>query len=120
MSVRSGPQIVLTRNNLRAFYIPLSSLIFSQVHRGHSRSKLIYPLNQNVNANLNTDHPAEQAESAEPHLSVLLRGLTIERPNHVFGIDITYIRLRQGWMYLVAVLDWYSRCRLAAGAEPGD
>ena len=39
----------------------------------------------------------------------LLRGLTIQRPNHVFGIDITYIRLKQGWMYLVAVLDWYSR-----------
>lgn len=39
----------------------------------------------------------------------LLRGLRIERPNPVFGIDITYIRLRQGWMYLVAVLDWYSR-----------
>lgn len=40
----------------------------------------------------------------------LFRGLTIERPpNQVFGIDITYIRLRQGWMYLVAVLDWYSR-----------
>lgn len=39
----------------------------------------------------------------------LLRGLAITRPNQVFGIDITYIRLRQGWMYLVAVLDWYSR-----------
>jgi putative transposase len=35
----------------------------------------------------------------------LLRGLTIHRPNHVFGSDITYIRLKQGWMYLVAVLD---------------
>lgn len=39
----------------------------------------------------------------------LLRGLTIERPDHVWGIDITYVRLRQGWMYLVAILDWYSR-----------
>jgi putative transposase len=39
----------------------------------------------------------------------LLRGLPIVRPDHVWGVDITYIRLRTGWMYLVAVLDWYSR-----------
>lgn len=39
----------------------------------------------------------------------LLRNLTISAPNHVWGIDITYIRLQKGWMYLVAVLDWYSR-----------
>lgn len=39
----------------------------------------------------------------------LLRGLVIERPNQVWGIDITYLRLARGWMYLVAVLDWYSR-----------
>ncbi len=39
----------------------------------------------------------------------LLRSVTPQRPNHVWGIDITYIRLRHGWMYLVAVLDWYSR-----------
>ena len=39
----------------------------------------------------------------------LLRGVEIAAPNQVFGIDITYIRLRYSWMYLVAVLDWYSR-----------
>lgn len=39
----------------------------------------------------------------------LLRNLTISAPNHVWGIDITYIRMQRGWMYLVAVLDWYSR-----------
>jgi putative transposase len=39
----------------------------------------------------------------------LLRSLSITRPNQVWGIDITYIRLRHGWMYLVAMLDWYSR-----------
>ncbi len=39
----------------------------------------------------------------------LLRNLTIRAPNHVWGIDITYIRMLKGWMYLVAVLDWYSR-----------
>lgn len=39
----------------------------------------------------------------------LLRGLLIERPNQVWGVDITYIRLCNGWMYLVAFLDWHSR-----------
>lgn len=39
----------------------------------------------------------------------LLRGLEIRRPNQVWGVDITYIRLTSGWMYLVAILDWYSR-----------
>jgi transposase-like protein len=39
----------------------------------------------------------------------LLRNLKAETSDHIWGIDITYIRLRGGWMYLVAVLDWYSR-----------
>ena len=39
----------------------------------------------------------------------LLRGLIVDHPNQVWGIDITYIRLHAGWMYLVAVLDWFSR-----------
>lgn len=39
----------------------------------------------------------------------LLRNVTPSYPNHVWGIDITYIRLQKGWMYLVAILDWYSR-----------
>ena len=39
----------------------------------------------------------------------LLRGLRIERPNQVWSADITYIRLSQGFAYLVAILDWFSR-----------
>jgi putative transposase len=39
----------------------------------------------------------------------LLRQVTASYPNHVWGIDITYIKMRLGWMYLVAVLDWFSR-----------
>jgi putative transposase len=39
----------------------------------------------------------------------LLRGLSIEYPNQVWGIDITYIRMKEAWMYLVAVIDWFSR-----------
>ena len=39
----------------------------------------------------------------------LLRGLNICHPNHVWCTDITYIRLKHGFVYLVAVMDWYSR-----------
>ncbi len=39
----------------------------------------------------------------------LLRGMRIEHPNQVWATDITYIRLRSGWMYLVAIMDWFSR-----------
>jgi len=39
----------------------------------------------------------------------LLRNLEINHPDQVWGIDITYIRLQKGWVYLVAIMDWYSR-----------
>jgi putative transposase len=39
----------------------------------------------------------------------LLRDLTSAYPNHVWGINVTYTRLHAGWLYLVPVLDWYSR-----------
>lgn len=39
----------------------------------------------------------------------LLRGVVIERANQVWSTDITYIRLWQGFIYLVAVMDWHSR-----------
>src|ERR1017187_2813139 len=39
----------------------------------------------------------------------LLRGLSIERPNQVWSTDITYIPMRGGFLYLVAVMDWFSR-----------
>ena len=39
----------------------------------------------------------------------LLRGLKIDRPNHVWALDITYLPMRRGFLFLVAVMDWYSR-----------
>lgn len=43
----------------------------------------------------------------------LLSGLAITRPNQVWAVDITYVRLTVGYLYLVALLDWYSRYVLA-------
>jgi putative transposase len=39
----------------------------------------------------------------------LLRGISIERPNQVWSTDITYIPMRAGFLYLVAIMDWFSR-----------
>jgi putative transposase len=43
----------------------------------------------------------------------LLRGLDINRPGQVWSTDITYIPMAKGFLYLVAVMDWYSRCVLS-------
>jgi putative transposase len=43
----------------------------------------------------------------------LLRGLAIERPNHVWAMDITYIPMARGFVYLAAVVDWSTRRVLA-------
>lgn len=56
--------------------------------------------------------PGPATSQAHPGHKVypyLLRGLAVVRPNQVWSSDITYIRLEQGFAYLVAVLDWYSR-----------
>ena len=49
---------------------------------------------------------ANQAHKVYPYL---LRGLVIDRPNQVWATDITYIPMARGFVYLVAVMDWYSR-----------
>jgi putative transposase len=57
-------------------------------------------------------YPGPRLSQPHPEHKVypyLLRNLVIDHPNQVWGIDITYIRLRGGWLYLVAILDWYSR-----------
>jgi putative transposase len=43
----------------------------------------------------------------------LLRGVKVERPNQVWATDITYIQMARGFVYLVAVVDWFSRRVLA-------
>jgi putative transposase len=39
----------------------------------------------------------------------LLRNITASYPNHIWGTDITYLPMKNGWMYLVAYMDWFSR-----------
>jgi len=53
---------------------------------------------------------ANQAHKVYPYL---LKGLTIDRPNQVWATDLTYIPMARGFVYLVAIMDWYSRRVLA-------
>jgi putative transposase len=53
------------------------------------------------------------AAPEHPKYPYLLRGLEITRPNQVWSSDITYVPLPRGFVYLVAVIDWYSRFVLA-------
>lgn len=53
--------------------------------------------------NLSRSNPANKV------YPYLLRGITAGYSNHIWGTDITYIRMRHGFMYLVAYLDWFSR-----------
>lgn len=49
---------------------------------------------------------ADQQHRKYPYL---LRGLTLTQPNQVWSADITYVPMVQGFMYLVAIMDWFSR-----------
>jgi putative transposase len=53
--------------------------------------------------NTSRSHPAHKV------YPYLLRDVPVTRPNHVWSTDITYIRLNHGFVYLVAIMDWYSR-----------
>jgi putative transposase len=53
----------------------------------------------------NTSKPAPE-NRIYPYL---LKGMVINKPQQVFAADITYIRMQRGFLYLVAIIDWYSR-----------
>ena len=57
--------------------------------------------------NLSRKHPSN------PVFPYLLRELKIDRPNQVWAMDITYVPIQGGFIYLCAVIDWYSRAVLA-------
>ena len=66
------------------------------------RLEVIYP-----KPDLSKSHPEHKV------YPYLLRGVSPRQPNHVWATDITYIPLTGGFLYLVAILDWYSRAVLA-------
>ena len=64
------------------------------------------------NMGIEAIYPKKKTSQAHPNhkkYPYLLRGLSIEKPNQVWCSDVTYIRLNKSFVYLVAVMDWYSR-----------
>ena len=57
----------------------------------------------------NTSKPAK-GHKTYPYL---LRGLRVDRPNQVWCVDITYLPMRRGFLYLVAIMDWHTRMVLS-------
>jgi len=50
-----------------------------------------------------------RADAQAKKYPYLLKDVVIDRPDQVWATDITYIRMRQGFIYLVAIIDWFSR-----------
>jgi len=50
-----------------------------------------------------------KAHPDHPKYPYLLRGLSVDHPNHVWCADITYVPFKKGFLYLVAIMDWHSR-----------
>lgn len=50
-----------------------------------------------------------KAQIGHEKMPYLLHGLRIDRPNQVWSSDITYIRMKTGFLYLTVIMDWYSR-----------
>lgn len=64
---------------------------------------------QAIRPKVNLSKP-DKAHEIYPYL---LRDLIITHPNQVWGTDITYVRIQGGWLYLTAILDWFSRYVIA-------
>jgi putative transposase len=80
------------------FFVSSSTLFSSTFRQFFSAVTAIYPRQD-------TSKPNKKNE-VYPYL---LKGLSIDRPNQVWSIDITYVPIRKSWLYLTAIIDWYSR-----------
>ena len=89
-----------------------------------SRRMVVYLSRQGISANrkrvqrlmrkmgLTGMAPGPNTSKGHPEHKVypyLLRGVAVKRPNQVWSTDLTYVRLAGGFVYLVAIIDWYSR-----------
>lgn len=64
------------------------------------------------NMGIQAIYPRQNTSKPNPENKIypyLLKNLIIDHPDHVWSIDITYIPIKTDWLYLVAIIDWYSR-----------
>jgi putative transposase len=95
---------------IRKMTVAMNELEFLVNHKRIARLMQLMGI-QAVYPGPKTSQPA-QNHKVYPYL---LRGLRINEPNHVWSTDLTYIPMASGFMYLVAVIDWFSRYVLAWG-----
>lgn len=82
----------------------------NKTHGGNWNRKRIQRLMQEIG--IQGIAPGPNTSKPHPENKVypyLLRGLAIERPDQVWSTDVTFVPMTKGYMYLVAVIDWYSR-----------
>lgn len=95
---------------IRKMTVAMNELTFWVNHKRIARLMQLMGI-QAVYPGPKTSKPA-QNHKIYPYL---LRGLRINEPNHVWSTDLTYIPMASGFMYLIAVIDWFSRYVLAWG-----
>jgi putative transposase len=95
---------------IRKMTVAMNELDFLVNHKRIARLMHLMGI-QAVYPGPKTSKPA-QNHKINPYL---LRGLRINEPDHVWSTDLTYIPIASGFMYLVAVIDWFSRYVLAWG-----
>ena len=91
-------------------YLRMTACLRRPPHRYQVNHKRVQRLMQKMG--LQAIYPKPRTSIAAKGHKVypyLLRNLAITRPNQVWSADITYIRMLRGFMYLVAIIDWYSR-----------
>ncbi len=78
-----------------------------------SKSKVLALMSQLGIRSIGPKPNTSRAVKEHKKYAYLLKNLTIDKPNHVWSTDITYVPTRAGFCYLVAIIDWYSRAVLS-------
>lgn len=99
----------------KAPFYGVSRITESLIKKGHQvNRKRIRRLMRKMG--LEAIYPKKNLSKAHPDhkkYPYLLKDVIIDRPDQAWGVDITYIRLQHGFVYLVAIMDWHSRYVLA-------
>ena len=122
--VSSGSQITIDRDNDKNPVVALREIAEKTISPEDLKEDLIHSLQKNVEVDEPEAETAPALASAPAAVTSdaagdvqfdrmteedLLRGLEITQPNQVWAMDITYIPMARGFVYLTVVLDWFSR-----------
>lgn len=100
----------------RPFYGSRPMTVFLRVSGEHVNRKRVQRLMRKMDIEAQYPKPRTSIGNKEHYKHpYLLKEVKIERPNQVWGVDITYIPIETGYLYLVAILDLWSRYVLAKG-----